>query len=406
MTAKTPPIEPLKAPVHTPKVLPPSTRPNDPLRVLPTPLHMKTSTACQTNDWTTRAGYTVPNLCTSLEREMAALTHHAGIADLSPMGKYHVSGADAEVVLNHLLVANIAKLDRGDTLVSPMCQSNGKAIDLVTIARQDEATWWLTTDGRHMNWLEQTATDFNVRLEDCSDTHAGIMLAGPEVSSVLTEADLGDCTDIVLRGTRHIVWDGIEITLVHRTDDAVPGLSIWCGARDAAIVWNRLMDGGKDRLEAVGYMACEALRIDSGIPASGRDFVSDPRALRSDRSRSAIELGFDGLIDIGKGVFNGRAALLEERAKGSNLRLASLDFEGAPPQAGARLQKRQGRKDVIVGIATSTTSAPHRAGAKGLGFVVADQVAPGDVLEVMVEETRELLHISRRELCRVLSVAK
>lgn len=407
MSADKPSIEPLKAPRRVKKGLPAATRLADPLRVLPTPLHMKTAAACQTNDWTSWAGYTVPNLCTSLEREMAALTHHAGIADLSPMGKYFVSGEDAAAVLNHLLVANVANMEEGGVLLSPMCQSNGKVINLVTVARIGEATWWLTTDGRHMNWLEQSATDFNVRLEDCSDTHAGVMLAGPGVSSVLMAADLGDCTDIVLRGTRHIPWDGIDMTLVHRNGEAVPGLSIWCTAGDAGIIWNRLMDGGeKNGLEAVGHLACEALRIDSALPAPGHDFVSDPKALRSDRSRSAIELGFGGLIDEAKGVFNGRAALIEESKKGSKLRLASFSFEGTPPQAGARLHRKEGRKDVIVGIVTSSTSAPHMPGAKGLGLVVIDQVRPGDILEAIVEETRELLHVSRRETCRVVSIAE
>ncbi len=386
--------------------LPVSTRPADPLRVLPTPLHMKTSIACQANDWTSWAGYTVPNLCTSLEREMSALTRHAAMADLSPMGKYAVSGDDAARFLDHLLVANIADLNTGDVILTPMCQSNGRVINLVSVARLGAASWWLTCDGRHMNWLYQAAVGFEVTLVDYSDVHAGIMLAGPEVSRVLTAADLGDCTDIVLRGARRISWDGIDITLVHRGVGQVPGLSIWCAGSEAAIVWNRLMDGGADcGLEAVGRMACETLRIESGEPAPGRDFIPDPEALRSDRSRTAIELGFDHLIDEGKGVFNGRAALLEERANGSVLRLAMFSFQGAAPQAGTQLHKKQGRKDIIVGVATSTTSAPHRASARGLGFVVTDHVRPGDVLDVTIEETRELLQVTRKESCMVVEIS-
>lgn len=389
-----------------PTVLPVSTRPADPLRVMPTPLHMKTSIACQTNDWTTWAGYTVPNLCTSLEREMVALTRHAAIADLSPMGKYSVSGDDAVQFLDHLLVASIVDLERGDVILSPMCQSNGKVINLVTVARLDDTSWWLTCDGRHMNWLDEAAVGFEVTLIDFSDDHAGIMLAGPEVSRVLTAVDLADCTDIVLRGARQISWDGIDIVLVHRGDGSVPGLSIWCAQREAAIVWNRLMDGGKDcGLEAVGQMARECLRIESGVPAPGRDFLPDAAALRSDRSRTAIELGFDHLIDEGKGVFNGRAALLEERATGSVLRLATLSFQSTAPRPGARLHKMQGRKDIIVGVATSTTSAPHRSGARGLGFAVTDHVRLGEVLEVTIEETPELLQVTRKEPCKVLEIS-
>lgn len=386
--------------------LPVSTRLVDPLRVLPTPLHMKTSTACQTNDWTAWAGYTVPNLCTSLEQEMTALSCHAAISDLSPIGKYFVSGDDAIRFLDHLLVANIADLGRGEVLLSPMCQSNGRVINLVTVARISAAAWWLTCDGRHMNWLYQSAVGFDVTLVDYSDTHAGLLLAGPEVSRVLTAADLGDCTDIVLRGARQISWDGIDIVLVHRPGGAVPGLSIWCAGKEAGIVWNRLMDGGKDcDLEAVGKSALEALRVESGVPAPGRDFVPDPEALRSDRSRSALELGFDHQVDETRSVFNGRAALLEERAKESVLRLATFSFPDRAPRAGVRLYKKEGRKDIVVGVVTSTTSASHRSGTRGLGFVVTDHVRPGDVLEVTLEETRELLEVSHKSPCKVLGIA-
>lgn len=378
----------------------------DPLRVLPTPLHMKTSLACQTNEWTAWAGYTVPMVCSTLEREMAALTRGATLCDVSPLGKYLVTGIDAVRFLNHLLFINVAALEKGEAVLSPMCASSGKVVNIVTLAQVGAEDWWLICDGHHMNWLEQSASGFDVDIKDRSQTHAGIVLAGPSISSVLMDADLGDCTDIVLRGARHIVWDNIETTLIHQPDGSVPGLTILCPARDAAIVWNRLMDGGQDhRLEVVGQLARTSLRIDSGIPATGHDFVSAPGALRSDRSRSALELGFGALIDEKKGVFNGRAALLEERSKGSRLRLATFSFQGSEPRQGAHLHKKEGRKDVIVGMVTSVSSSPHVTGARGLGFVVAGKVHPGDVLEVVAEETKELLQASRRQPAGVLSVA-
>jgi aminomethyltransferase len=382
-------------------------RPADPLRVEVTPLHMKTSVACLTNDWTTRQGYTVPNTCSTLEREMEALTRRAAIADLSPLGKYLVTGEDATRYLDHLLVINVAALGLEAAVISPMCQSSGKVIDIMTVARVAADAWWLTCDGRHMNWLSQAATGFDVHIEDCSATHAGIMLAGPKVSNVLMDADLGDCTDIVLRGARHIVWDNVDITLIHRPGGAVPGLSLLCPACRAGIVWNRLMDGGEAHgLEGVGELAQSALRIDAGIAAAGHDFISDPAALRSDRSRTAIELGFDALVDETKPVFNGRAALLEERARGSNLRLATFKFEGAVPKAGAHLHKKEGRKDVIVGMVTTTSVSPHVAGGRGLGFVVADRVKQGDVLDVFSTEARELMSARQRGRCSVLGVAR
>lgn len=390
--------------------LPIEVREPDPLRILATPLHMKTSLACLTNDWTNWAGYTVPDICSSLERELAALTKGAAIADLSPMGKYLITGAEASRFLDHLLIVNVAALDKGEAVISPMCQSNGKVINIVTVGQIEDDAWWLTCDGRHMNWLVQSARGFDVVLKDCSDTHAGIMLSGPMVSSVLLDADLGDCTDIVLRGARRIVWDGIELTLLHRPGGSVPGLSVWCQARDAAIVWNRLMDGGEDHgLEAIGRVAQTSLRIDTGIPAAGHDFVSEPLALRSGRSRSAIELGFDGLIDPGKSVFNGRAALLEERAKGSRLRLATIAFPGPAPQAGAHLYAREGRgkrrKDVVVGLVTSVGLSFRGLGSRGLGFVVADRVRPGDDLEVINLQSKELLQVSQRQPCSAIDVA-
>ena len=77
--------------------------------------------------------------------------------------------------------------------------------------------------------------------------------------------------------------------------------------------------------------------------------------LRPSRRRSPYELGLGWLVDLGKGHFNGRRALLDERAKGSRWRLVGLDIEGNKPAVDALVYQGRTRE---VGHITSAAWSP------------------------------------------------
>ena len=116
-----------------------------------------------------------------------------------------------------------------------------------------------------------------------------------------------------------------------------------------------MFEAGKPHLiKPFGSDALELARIETGFLQAGVDFVPAESAVRSGRSRSPFELGLAWLVDLDKPVFNGRKALLQERAQGSRYRFAMLDVEGNKPAHNSFILKA-GKK---VGTVTSAAWCP------------------------------------------------
>jgi glycine cleavage system T protein (aminomethyltransferase) len=375
----------------------------EPLRVLPTPLHMQTSIACQTNQWIERQGFTVPETYTSVEGEYDALVHGVALTDLSPTGKYTITGSDAAFFVNHLVMADVSKLAPGMSVLSPMCHTNGKVINILEISSLSEHIWWVTTSGRHLHWMQDVAASFDVRIEDRSDDYAGIGLFGPLSDEIIGAAGLDKLSELAMGQARHFALKGMDLIVSHTLVGKERGFKIWCSAQKGAVFWSRLAEVGKNfGLKCAGREAQEILRIDNGLAAAGHEFIPAPEAIHANRRRSAIELGFSLLFDAEKEVFNGRSALLEETKRGTALLLVQMMFPEEPPVVGTHIVS--GDKKEPIGFVTSSASVPGQIGARALGFLRPEFAVANEELCAVTTRRNEIFRTEEKGVGRVLSV--
>ena len=57
-----------------------------------TPFHSRTSLASRTNHWYTLNGFTVPTEYSTVELEYTSARNCTSVMDLTPMGKYEITG--------------------------------------------------------------------------------------------------------------------------------------------------------------------------------------------------------------------------------------------------------------------------------------------------------------------------
>jgi aminomethyltransferase len=76
-------------------------------------------------------------------------------------------------------------------------------------------------------------------------------------------------------------------------------------------------------------------RIEAGFVLPNIDFISAARTIRLNRETTPFELGLDWLVALEKGHFNGRRALVEEKARGSRRRLLGIEIAGKKPAHGS-----------------------------------------------------------------------
>ena len=378
------------------KMISPLTAPPETIRVLPTPLYMATSAACLTNDWVDWLGYTVPVSYGPIEQELNALRKTVGLIDVSPIGKYGISGRDVAAFMDHTFVTSLKAAKVGQCFVAPFCHSNGQTINIAEASRLAENYWWVSAPGRHLHWLEEAARGFDVEIKDFSDGYAGLRLIGPALKDLLGAVGLEALQDLPMGQALHIALDDLTLIATNSAHEKISGLTLWCSADRGEAFWDALMAAGAPfGLQPVGRVASEAFRIENGLPAAGAEFVPAPQAIHNDRRHSPLALGFGSYIDFEKLVFNGRSALLEEKGKGRTLKLVQLTFAGkAPPPGTHFFEPSRFIPQVFskpIGIVTSSVALPDRVSALALGLMKPAAAKPGQAIEVCFQAEDELV---------------
>lgn len=296
-----------------------------------TPFHARTSALNRLNQWAAWGGYTAPLAYDDESMEYTAIRNQASVYDLSPMVKYRISGRDAEAYLDKLTIRNVTKLKSGHVHYTAWCDDRGKLLDDGTLFRHGDADFMLCCQERHLPWLLDSAWGYDVSVADVTEHIAALSLQGPCSFAILDKAGFGGAR--VLKpfqlGTFKLGRKAeIAISRTGFTGDL--GYELWTTQDHALALWDALFEAGElHGIRAIGSVALNIARIEAGFIIANADFVPAEQALRDDRARSPLEMGLDWMIDFGKGHFNGRRALMDERDKRtSKWALVGLELEG------------------------------------------------------------------------------
>src|SRR5687767_15809429 len=98
---------------------------------------------------------------------------------------------------------------------------------------------------------------------------------------------------------------------------------------DAALqVWDAIAGAGAAfDLHPTGMLALDVARIEAGLLLTDVDFQSSRKALIESQKYSPYELGLGRLVDLKKGPFVGRAALIEEVNRGIARQIVGLEVD-------------------------------------------------------------------------------
>ena len=177
------------------------------------------------------------------------------------------------------------------------------------------------------------------------------------------------------------------------------GYEVWIAPEHAEALWDQLFELGRDYLiKPIGSYALDIARIEAGFLQAHVDFVPAEEVVRPGRSRSPLELGLEWLVDFKKPLFNGRSALLREKAKGSRYRFALLDVEGNKPAHHSFILKG----DQQVGTVTSAAWCPTAKSNLAYAQIEMPHGAVGDELVAEIYYQRELHWTRLLAPCKVI----
>ena len=304
----------------------------------------------------------------------------ATLQDMSGLRKFDIIGPDALRLLQLAMTRDIAKLAVWRGTYSLLCDLAGQVIDDGTLFRlSDQLFRWFCGSEESGRWLAALAEEHNlqVRIHDLGDALPNLALQGPKSRDILRKIAF---TQPHVPELDQLKWFGATVARLHDRE-GVPflitrtgytgelGYELFCAKSDALLLWDAVMDAGKDDgLVPMGSAALEILRLEAGL-ASQAEFA--PGA-------DAFEAGLGFAVDLKKSDFVGKQAL-ERNSKEERKRLAGLvcavddvPAHGAPVFAGERQ----------IGVVTSATHSPQFECAIAIARLSVEYAEAGTILEI------------------------
>ena len=310
-----------------------------------TPFHPRTGPLCQARNWRRWSGYSAAGSYElDYHREYWSIRNSAALIDVSPLHKYLVSGPHAARLLDRVVTRDVSKCAVHQVLYTPWCDEAGKVMDDGTLTRIDNDCFRLTSALPALRWLEDNAPGMDVHIEDISDDLAVLALQGPNARAILSSAANGaaDQLGFFRFCTASVQGMPVEITRTGYTGDL--GYEIWIRPENATMVWDALQQAGRpQRMVPAGILALDVARIEAGLIMIEVDYQPSHQAIIETRKSSPFELGLGWAVKLDKAYFNGREALLAEKARGPEWELKGLEISwesmeklygsvGLPPQ--------------------------------------------------------------------------
>jgi aminomethyltransferase len=329
------------------------------------------------------AGWDMPVQYTGIVEEHKAVRQSVGVFDISHMGQFIVSGKGAEAFLNRVLTNNIAKLQPGQGQYTMLLNSGGGVIDDLIAYRTSEREFFLVVNASRIDadWEQietQLTEEDDVTMANASDFTAGLAIQGPKAREVAakifgnTDSFPEHNTILVTMTERGPMW------LCGTGYTGEEGFEFFMPA-EAAADWLRKI---VEAVKAAGGMPCglgarDTLRLEMGYPLNGNDLSE---------TRTPLQAGLGFFVDLEKGDFTGREALVAQKAAGLPDKLAAFRMTGAAPPP--RPHYPVAHAGQIVGEVCSGTQSPSLSLGIGMTYLPLSATAIGTTIEVEIRGRR------------------
>ena len=301
--------------------------------------------------------------------ESHALEHRAAretvaVFDQSGFAKLELQGADALTVLQRLC-ANEIDVPVGRAVYTAMLNARGGFESDLTVLRLSATDFRLITGSSQAvhdaDWIRRNILPLEqITLTDVTESYAVIGVMGPNARTLLER--LTD-TDVSHEGfpfgtSKNLELGSSSVLAVRITYVGEQGWELHVPASQAVQVYSALMLEGQDLgIANAGHYAINSLRLEKGYRAWGADISPED---------TALEAGLGFAVHWDK-EFIGKAALLEQKAKGLTRMLVSFVLENPEPVLwGSEPILRGG---TAVGYTTSGSYGHTLGAAVGLGYV-------------------------------------
>lgn len=269
------------------------------------------------------SGWALPVQYEGITAEHKAVRDFAGLFDVSHMGEVEVKGSGALEFVQNLITNDVSTLEDDQVLYTCMCYPNGGIVDDLLVYKFADNHLFLVINAcnidKDFQWIQKNIGSYDVKLTNISNDMSQIALQGPNAEKILQKL-----TDTKLSETKFFYCKrDVNIAeaecLVSRTGyTGEDGFEIYLSNEDAEIVWNKLLEVGKEyELKPAGLGARDTLRFEAALPLYGNELGEDI---------TPLEAGLEFFVKLNKPNFIGKEALIKQKEKGLNRKLVAFEM--------------------------------------------------------------------------------
>ncbi|HEX8897632.1 MAG TPA: glycine cleavage system aminomethyltransferase GcvT, partial [Chthoniobacterales bacterium] len=272
-----------------------------------------------------------------------------------------------------------------------LLNERGGIIDDLIVYRTAPAEFLLVVNASRVDedfaWLQKHLGDSGT-LENRSADYGGLAIQGPRVVELL-HSMLGQEAELPARNQiKDFDYDRTKLAIARTGYTGEDGVEVFFAARDAAKVWNSILEKGKDLgIRPCGLGARDTLRLEMCYPLNGSDLSPE---------HNPIEAGLGFFVDLKKSKFVGREILAEAKANGSPNRLIAFRMKGKgpPPRPHYSVWRERER----IGEVTSGSLSPSLNEGIGMAYVASAHAKVGTEIEIEIRDRKLPAIIEKKPL--------
>lgn len=263
------------------------------------------------------AGWLMPLQYSTINEEVLAVRHKAGLFDVSHMGEIEITGPDTFKFVDYIVTNFYGSLEMGQIMYTAMCNEEGGVIDDLLVYSFGKNKALLVVNAanteKDFKWIHQNAKKFDVEVENVSSQYAQLALQGPISEEILQRFVSKDLSAV---GYYHFIECEVlgAKSLVSRTGyTGEDGFEIYCDPEAVASIWRELI---KAEVKPAGLGARDVCRLEASYMLYGNDM---------DETTTPLEAGLSWVVRLDKD-FIGRDALAKQKERGIKRRIRGLEL--------------------------------------------------------------------------------
>jgi 4-methylaminobutanoate oxidase (formaldehyde-forming) len=272
-------------------------------------------------------GWGRPDYFEQVASEVKAARERVALIDMTSFGKIEVRGSAALSLLQRLAANDMGK-PVGRVTYTQFLNARGGIESDVTVARLAEDEFRIISGtsfvDNDLGWIRMhMQADGSVEVRDVTEDWGCLSLCGPKTRAVLQSVTKTDVSNgaFPYMSARTIDMEGVKVWAQRISYAGELGWELYVPPGDALKVWDALMETGKEfGIQPVGYKALDSLRIEKGYLYWSGDITPDD---------NPYEAGLGFCVNLGKGDFIGREALLKIKEEGLRTRLCALTMDAS-----------------------------------------------------------------------------